>query len=236
MSDAGKILLGTSGNPLTAADGGIVIADRLYPYVLTGDLTVSHWYRRLVSSTWPPTADVNVWDENWLTTASGAMAKRYVLTDICKQGATQAVHKMVLSNLKYKNYSALEVPFSRISLIKFQFMAFEYSSGDDDEVVYFRGHYSIGDQSDPSGAEEVWERSGWSEFVTDGGLDVGTGDTETFTVDVTPAQIEDGEIIIWLASFFDVYTPPSPAVAFNRDISLGLYGATTGRITYNLAT
>jgi hypothetical protein len=239
MSDTGKVLVDASGDPLKGV-GGIVLADRLYPYVITGDLSVSRWYRSLTSSTWPPIADVNVWGESWQS--GDADANRQVRTDNETQAATQVVHKIVLSNLEYANYPTLEIPFAQIERIRFSFTAtMQVASGDDGEVVYFRAHSFIGSDSNPSGSEEVWDRTGWTEFVTSGNLDVGDSDnpannTETFTLDVTPAQIEDGEIIIWLASFFDVYTPPNPPIAFARQIRFGYSGVSTGRIKYNLAT
>ncbi len=234
MSNAGKVLLGADGNPLLGV-GGIVKADRLWPMNLSASQSIEQFYR--VKQVATSSGDVSANDETWGNSTAEDGALRNVVTSPASQTTRHVVSKITLSDFKYANYTALEVIWGKFEKATLKVTGELYAAlGDDGEYIPLRLNYAVGDQSDPSGSEEVWDRSGWAELVTSGDLDVGTGTTETFDIEFTPADVVDGELVIWLSQHFDVYTPPSPAVYVDRQAKFESVNLSEIRIKYNLAT
>jgi hypothetical protein len=74
MSDAGKVMIGTDGNPLLSADGKIVLADDLYPMWLSPAVTE---YARFADGDdlSPPNScpAADVWSASWGSTGYGGL-------------------------------------------------------------------------------------------------------------------------------------------------------------------
>jgi len=73
MSDAGKVLVGTDGNPLLSADGKIMIADNLYPIVPTQQRV--SWWRDLLS--YSSCAAYDVWATDWTSNPNNSLYASY---------------------------------------------------------------------------------------------------------------------------------------------------------------
>ncbi len=69
---AGKVMLGTDGNPLLSADGKIVLADDLYPMVPTQQVV-----KYLRQAEGPPCAATAVWGVEWSVVDLPVMLANY---------------------------------------------------------------------------------------------------------------------------------------------------------------
>jgi hypothetical protein len=96
MSDAGKVLIGTDGNPLRSADGKIVLADDLYPMTVSIDSVDFFWRAVYNATTSCPATDA--WSLSWVSTPEGGAYGAYAdITGALSGTYWQAVAKITLA-------------------------------------------------------------------------------------------------------------------------------------------
>ena len=111
MSDAGKVLIGTDGNPLLSADGKIVLADDLYPGTARIIKTVNTvaWFRDLELDA-PSCAHSDIWAEPWSAiNVSGIRMTTGYLVAVTGSRVTQCVIDFSLSDY--------EIDWSRVKSV-----------------------------------------------------------------------------------------------------------------------
>jgi hypothetical protein len=89
MSDAGKVMIGTDGNPLLSADGKIVLADDLYPFI--PNHTIARFERNIVFADAVCPAS-EIWSKAWITATGsfgGYLDVRDATHGFCTQGVSQ---------------------------------------------------------------------------------------------------------------------------------------------------
>ena len=111
MSDAGKVMIGTDGNPLLSADGKIVLADDLYPGTARIIKTVNTvaWFRDSIASV-PACASSNIWSKDWSAiVVSGIRISTEYLVAVTGSRVTQCVIDFSLSDY--------EIDWSRVKSV-----------------------------------------------------------------------------------------------------------------------
>jgi hypothetical protein len=240
MSDEGKILVGTDGNPLIGHDGKVVLADRLYPMTVKCTATLAgEWYRSYEDTSSPYTGDA-VWSINWEEGGASPRARRVFLRT-ASAGHLQSIWKYTLA-WQYTNYAALEIPWGRIAsnfAISYAAEITKTDSGSghiNPDAISARCAYSLSTQDDPSGHEEIWDRDGW------GALFSGTVAADKGgSVNLPPTPPSQ----LWFAAYFDPWTPdpadfdnaPSASYVFRMAVTDVTPTSPQNRtIVYNLAT
>jgi hypothetical protein len=247
MSDEGKVLLGTDGNPLTSADGKIVLAGLLLPTTIQSTCTISNWYRDHLET--QTTSDIDIWAQSWQS-GSQDPYRTLRLTPSGEQATAQLWRKIVIDDaFVHGLHEGLDIAVDRIANVYLRVNVDRISNtGDDGEFVPFRLYYTTSG-SDPAGSEEPWESAGWNEVSLNSDVDIGSDGNQTVNLEL-PLSALSG-ITVMIALFADVYTPGGSPVAFERFRRLkqefsgdgGFYFSETGsgddiacRIKYNLAT
>jgi len=234
MSDEGKVLVDSSGNPLKGV-GGIVLADRLYPMTVKCTATLAgEWDRRW--NTESPSTDDGVWAIDWSEGTGTPYAQRIYRPSV-SSNHSQTVVKYSLS-WEYANYSALEIPWGRIASNFAISYAAEIAKSDgvgthiNPDGISARCAYSLSSQSAPSGNETVWDRSGWGELFSG---TVAADKSGSLNLPPTPPSE------MWFGLYFD-YWIPTPGDFGTGDrfyMTIGFIDPTSPQnrtIVYNLAT
>ena len=232
-ANAGKVMVGTDGCPLRGHDGKIVLADRLWPKLITVPSAYTGWRREywgdapnlIASATWESPFK---YDGLWISTSWAMRHDEYDDYDVVHD--FHDVRKFTLADCEYVNYPTLALPVNRIARVKIAWRleaAFYVGF-----VTPFTRKIAIGDHNatEPSGSNEPWNGSGWTNvgtYVHEGepdGVEIATGEA-TATL--------NGDGVFYLA----LYTPgergTSPTTNAQANTRLTI---TAAEIIYNLAT
>jgi hypothetical protein len=240
MSDEGKVLIGTDGNPLVGHDGKVVLADRLYPYrVSLADVTPYNRGLFAVGSTSATTSPVleEEWDEPGTTTdllrcrywkrwsGSGAENTYAYLT-------SQRVAKY--DNHRYSNYPDLEIPWGRVATWKFGWEIEARRSWSSQPAVTFRFLLGSKTATAPDGSNEPWDGTGWTQIAS-------VAETSATNTDIlasgTVSLPVETEPRFYLAIYADDITDEGSGVdpydIANQEVQI--FFTTFRTVTYNLA-
>jgi len=230
MSDAGKILLGTSGNPLTSADGKIVVADNMYPVRVSA--TTGNGYTRTVyytSSEGPPYAVSDVYSASWEEPSSIFARAKFTYAE--RAGAWQNVATQGM-----RRWSTPEtVEWARVAKVRTLVQVNMAGIDEDDEGIL--EVYATINATAPESNETPWLDDGW-DLVASIDMAEGVEENQYYTWEFVPGSSAP---VLWLAiAFQDTgasrttgWITVEPFARFVRQA-----GSTTPSIflTYNLAT
>jgi len=167
MSDEGKVLIGTDGNPLLSADGKIVLADALYKMRATASSATEYVRRSAYTpNATPPCAINDVWEEEWRAPSGSEGGYASVL--YVASGPTNDA----IQSVDVYSFSNLNVNFDRVQSLTVRVRVRSYLGnpslypGRGSGLVYA----GIGVDA-PSGTATPWEddgefAEGWSELAS----------------------------------------------------------------------
>lgn len=231
MSDTGKVMIGTDGNPLRGADGKIVLADVKYPIILLAPIkSTAYWSRSVLEVS--HTAD-SIWGTSW---SEGYDIVRRLHYPSSYTGSL-STHTIAKYSLQWLASSGDTVPWTRTVPLKLSIKvtATNLSLSSDDwanpENLSLRVWYSFASQDDPAGHEEIWDRDDWFEAGASTAMDIEIN--KNLTLSQTPPAS------LWVAIFCD---PTGSDLTLYTDDDVGYEIEITGAsvtvgqvITYNLA-
>jgi len=167
MSDEGKVLIGTDGNPLLSADGKVVLADALYKMRATASSATEYVRRSIYYADTPPCAINDVWEEEWRS-PSGSSEGGYAVV-LYRAGANA---NDAIQSVDVYSFSNANVNFDRVASLTVRVRVRSYLGnpslypGRGSGLVYA----GIGVDA-PSGTATPWEgegefAEGWSELAS----------------------------------------------------------------------
>lgn len=231
--NAGKVMLGTGGHVVRGHDGKIVLADRLWPKLITVPSAAAGW-RRSYAGAAPNLIASATWESpyifNTLATSTVWNMRHDEYYDYDDVYDLQDVRKFTIADCEYVNYPTLALPVSRIAKVKITWrLASSYYSG---YVTPFTRKIAIGahNATKPSGSNEPWDGSGWTNvgtYVHEGesaGVEIATGKA-TATL--------NGYGVFYLALYTPGESGTSPTTNAQANTLLTI---TAAEIVYNLAT
>lgn len=217
MSDAGKVLIGTDGNPLLSADGKIVLADDTYPIKAMLKQAAYTSYDRFLAVSSPACASSDIWSNSWDLISSFGHIYFYYTED----GADSLVEQSV-SIISLAEYT---IDWARVKRVEVSFLLQEPAVIPTGLTV--RVTTSKGVTSAPSGTDI---RDTWT-LLSDYTL---TAPSE-IVVKWDTNGVDPGELAVAMMVTADTCAIGSQAVYANYYVNNG----TTpffARLIYNLAT
>jgi hypothetical protein len=245
MSDAGKVLIGTDGNPLLSADGKIVLADNLYPktaipagWVLnvSGLSYFNHvdnalaWDRSDSANGTYPDFQASLGAQSWSgSSASDDSPVGFLGLSIQENGATfDRFFDTQLIKLPVTGWDTT-LEWTRVNKLKLNFEVWPAFYNDDWSAydINFKAYMGQGSTiTEPSGSNEPWTGDGWA-LIGEGSTSNPNAAIFTGSVDLT---MRDDGGNLYFALWAD--NPASPNVVRQDSI---LY-ITSISVIYNLAT
>ena len=237
MSDTGKVMLGTDGSPLLGV-GGIVLADDLYPLIIAGEGTR---YSRTASQTVDVSPyDNPIWGVNWATPSLGLQAQLFKTRIYSEEDGLsisylcgQSLFKRVLNSFQ-PDQPGLAIAWTRMDTIKFDYTIEATNSWTDEPPVTFNLWIGSKTATAPSGSNEPWDGTGWTEVTTCSAASA-TAYDDVLTSGTISLPIAD---TYYLALFASDYAGTGSGEGTTRIVgqSAQLFFRSWHTITYNLAT
>ena len=239
-ANAGKVLLGADGCPLVGHDGKIVLSDSIYPKSISDPDIDTRWARYWTGTHDAP--DDEIFDQDWgadmaappKTEPTASCEWRSLANgDLYFISMKQSVFKFSLADATFRNSGLIDVDWSRITHLIFDWRLYGYADDDGTQGVYAHAHIGNFSATNPYGNNEPWEYTTddeWVELASEEVLDQDSSNwvlasgTHTFT------PLDPTNPTFYAAVFFDAY---SGLIRVDKSAFLYVFNF---RVRHNLAT
>jgi len=249
-TNAGKVMLGADGCPLVGHDGKIVLADSIYPIDISLPTVHTRWARYWTGTHdaeepyFSYTPDDEIFDQDWGEDAADPPQSNPTAScnwrslangDLYFISMKQSVFKFSLADATFRNSGSIDVDWSRITHLIFDWRLYGYKTSNNDDGtqgVYAHAHIGNVAATNPYGNNEPWEYTTddeWVELASEEVLDqylsnwVLASGTHTFT------PLDPTNPTFYAAVFFDAY---SGLIRVDKAAFLNVFNF---RVIYNLA-
>lgn len=164
--DDGKMLLGADGSALLAVDGTVLLAGYPMPTRLDERAATVRYKRDFQKDNIYVNED-EIWDQDWYERSSVyemECALSYSNFNYHDYRAVQEVRKYKISEFIMKEFTFLDVPWTRITNIQVKWQL--DSSGSISNAIPCVLYKGVAEATAPSGNNEPWENSGWTQLAS----------------------------------------------------------------------